>query len=64
MTSWRSSSGLAFRPRAGDPAGAVAALKELLTDRRRVLGADHPETLATRHHLVQWRKRLSKSVSS
>ncbi|QFZ20457.1 tetratricopeptide repeat protein [Saccharothrix syringae] len=49
---------LAFsRGRAGDPAGAMAALEMLLADRLRVLGPDHPDTLATRHSLASWRGR-------
>jgi hypothetical protein len=42
---------------AGDPAGAAAALEELLVDRLRVLGQDHPDTLATRVSLAHWRGR-------
>ncbi len=38
--------------KAGDPAGA---LEQLLTDRLRVLGPDHPHTLTTRHNLARWR---------
>ncbi|MEV0049970.1 hypothetical protein AB0H34_05685 [Saccharopolyspora shandongensis] len=33
---------------AGNTAGLVHALEQLLADRMRVLGADHPDTLATR----------------
>ncbi|WP_331746107.1 tetratricopeptide repeat protein [Streptomyces virginiae] len=44
-----------WRGRAGDPAGAAAALAELLADRMRVLGPDHPHTLTTRHNLAHWR---------
>jgi hypothetical protein len=36
----------------GDPAGAAAAFEELLADRLRVLGADHPSTLTTRNDLA------------
>ncbi|RSS23548.1 tetratricopeptide repeat protein [Streptomyces sp. WAC08452] len=42
------------RGKAGDAAGAAAALAELLPDCVRVLGSDHPHTLATRHHLATW----------
>ena len=38
-----------------EAAGAAAALEELLTDRLRVLGPDHPETLTTRNNLAHWR---------
>ena len=37
---------------AGDPAGAVTLYQELLTDRLRVLGPDHPKNLTTRHHIA------------
>ncbi|WP_170191952.1 tetratricopeptide repeat protein [Saccharothrix syringae] len=33
-------------------AGAMAALETVLADRLRVLGPDHPDTLATRHNLA------------
>jgi len=33
----------------------VNAYAELLTDRLRVLGPDHPHTLTTRAHLASWR---------
>ncbi|WP_078886379.1 tetratricopeptide repeat protein [Streptomyces sp. MUSC 125] len=44
-----------WRGQAGDAAGAVTALAELLADRIRVLGEDHPHTLNTRHDLARWR---------
>jgi len=34
-------------------------MEELLTDQLRVLGPDHPDTLATRHNLASWRGRSS-----
>jgi hypothetical protein len=40
--------------RAGRP-GAATAYAELLTDQLRVLGPDHPNTLATRSNLPYWR---------
>ncbi|MFJ8134327.1 tetratricopeptide repeat protein, partial [Streptomyces hydrogenans] len=40
-----------WRGKAGDPAGAADAFAEVLTDRLRVLGPDHPHTLLTRY---QW----------
>ena len=36
-------------------AGAVAELEALLADLVRVLGADHPGTLAARGNLAGWR---------
>lgn len=36
------------RGEAGDAAGAVTVLQELLADQVRVLGADHPNTLTIR----------------
>jgi hypothetical protein len=40
---------------AGDPAGAVAELQELLADQVRVLGPDNPSTLVTRADLAACR---------
>lgn len=34
---------------------AAAALEKLLTDRLRVLGPDHPDSLTTRSKLAHWR---------
>ncbi|MCF3963919.1 tetratricopeptide repeat protein [Streptomyces fuscigenes] len=39
---------------AGDPAGAVALLPELVADRARVLGPEHALTLTTRHALARF----------
>jgi hypothetical protein len=39
----------------GDHAGAAEETARLLADRVRVLGSDHPDTLATRHNLALWR---------
>jgi hypothetical protein len=36
-----------WRGEAGDPAGAAAALEELLAEQLRVLGPDHPDSLVT-----------------
>ena len=36
---------------------AITEFERLLTDRIRVLGADHPDTLATRNNLAFWRGR-------
>jgi len=38
--------------RGGDPVGAAQAFEQLLTDRLRILGPDHPDTLATRHDVA------------
>ncbi|MEV7318364.1 NB-ARC domain-containing protein, partial [Streptomyces microflavus] len=40
---------------AGDPAGAAAALAELLPHVERVQGPDHDDTLTTRNHLIGFR---------
>ncbi|MEU4834097.1 tetratricopeptide repeat protein [Streptosporangium sp. NPDC023615] len=47
-----------WRGQVGDPAGAAAAFEELLTDRLRVLGPDHPDTLNSRSNLAYWRKHF------
>ncbi|WP_157467196.1 tetratricopeptide repeat protein [Frankia sp. QA3] len=39
---------------AGDPAGALDLLRQLLPDRERVLGPHHPGTLNTRHEIASW----------
>ncbi|MGI5240693.1 tetratricopeptide repeat protein [Dactylosporangium sp. CA-139066] len=43
-----------WRGKAGDPAGAAAALERLLDDQLRVLGPDHSDTLVTRMELARW----------
>ena len=35
--------------------GAITAFEQLLTDRLRVLGPDHPDTLITRSNIALWR---------
>ena len=35
--------------------GAITEFERLLTEQQRVLGADHPDTLATRNNLAFWR---------
>lgn len=40
---------------AGDPAGAITALEDLLADRIRVFGPDHPNVLTTRSNLARYR---------
>ena len=42
---------------AGDLAGAVTAFTSCSPDRVRVLGPDHPDTLASRNNLAYWRGR-------
>jgi hypothetical protein len=44
-----------WRGEAGDAAGAVAALVELLADSERVWGPCHAITLTTRRSLGRWR---------
>jgi hypothetical protein len=51
----------ASRGEAGDSAGAVAALADLLTDRLRCRGPDHPNTLITRGDLAYWSDRAAAS---
>ncbi len=46
---------ISWRGEAGDPAGAATATEELLADRVRVLGPDHPNTLITRNNQARWR---------
>ena len=36
---------------------AITEFERLLTEQQRVLGADHPATLATRNNLAFWRGR-------
>jgi len=38
----------------GSPTGAAIAFEQLLEDQLRVLGPDHPDTLATRGNLARW----------
>jgi hypothetical protein len=40
--------------KAGDAAGALDQLAALLPVEERVLGPEHPDTLATRHDLAHW----------
>ena len=49
---------------AGDPTGAVTATEQLLTDRLRVLGPDHPDTLNTRANLAYWRSKTNDQMGS
>jgi ferritin-like protein len=48
----------------GDAAGAVAEFERLLTDRLRVLGADHPDTLRTRNNLASCRGRAGDAAGA
>ncbi|GAA2788942.1 hypothetical protein GCM10020219_070490 [Nonomuraea dietziae] len=50
--------------RAGDAAGAAAALEELLADQKRVLGPDHPATLITRGNLADFRGEAGDAVGA
>ena len=38
----------------GDHAGALTAFRAVAEDRARVLGADHPDTLTTRHQVAYY----------
>ena len=40
--------------RRGSARRALRLYRELLPDRQRVLGPDHPDTLGTRHHIARW----------
>jgi len=51
-----------WRGRAGDAAGAVAALTELLPIRERVLGPEHPDTLTTRNNLALLREEAEDAA--
>ena len=53
-----------WRGRAGDPAGAAAALQDLLTDQLRVLGPDHPHTLTARNNLATWRRAAGQAENT
>lgn len=51
----------------GDASGALALFQALLSDRERVLGADHPDTLSTRNNIASWTstgRRIRKSSRS
>ena len=45
---------------AGDAREALRLFRELLPDRQRVLGADHPDILTTRHSLERLSERLKE----
>jgi len=51
-----------WRGEAGEAAAAAAVFEELLADYLRVLGADHPATLATRRDLggYGWRRQAGR----
>jgi hypothetical protein len=53
-----------WRGEAGDAAGAAAACEQLLADFLRVLGPDHPDTLATRHNLAHWRGQAGDAAGA
>lgn len=44
----------------GKPAAVLLLFEELLSDRKRVLGPDHPDTLDTRHNIAAWIGRVGK----
>lgn len=45
----------------GDPTGAANELQQLLHDRMRILGPDHPDTLTTRRALAYWQREAGES---
>jgi hypothetical protein len=49
---------------AGDAAGARDQFAALLPIRERVLGSDHPDTLATRHNLARWTGEAGDAVGA
>ncbi|MFF3787694.1 tetratricopeptide repeat protein, partial [Streptomyces sp. NPDC001933] len=53
-----------WRGQAGDAAGAATRFEELLADRVRVLGPDHPDTLTTRHNLAYWRGQAGDAAGA
>lgn len=54
----------AAQDEAGGAVGAAEAFAELLTDRLRVLGPDHPDTLTTRSNLARWRGEAGDAVGA
>jgi hypothetical protein len=46
---------------AGQVQEAITEFRRLLEDRARVLGPDHPDTLATRNNLTFWLEQSSRS---
>ncbi|MDX3536846.1 NB-ARC domain-containing protein [Streptomyces sp. MB09-01] len=53
-----------WRGEAGDAAGAVATLTDLIADLLRVLGPDHPDTLMTRGRLARWQAEAGDAVGA
>jgi Tetratricopeptide repeat len=51
-------------PHTGRLEEAVTQFQALLEDRLRVLGPDHPDTLATRHNLADWLGEANRPPSS
>jgi hypothetical protein len=51
-----------WRGRAGDPAGAVATLEDLVAAMVRVLGPNHPDTQKTQHNLAYWRRQTGDAA--
>ena len=54
----------AWTGEAGDVAGALRLLKELLPDLTRVLGDDHPDTLTTRNNIAAWTGRAGDAAGA
>ncbi|EKT76280.1 Kinesin light chain 2, partial [Rhodococcus opacus M213] len=46
-----------WRGKNGELAQAITEFETLLTDRKHLLGPDHPDTLTTRNNLARWRGR-------
>ncbi|MFF5278636.1 tetratricopeptide repeat protein [Streptomyces sp. NPDC000133] len=46
-----------WRGRAGDAAGAAAEFAEVVVDRRRVLGPEHPDTVKSVRAPAHWREQ-------
>ena len=47
-------SGIGLAATCGDAEGALRLFRELLPDRERVLGPDHPDILTTRNNIAGW----------
>lgn len=52
------------RGHAGDPAGAVTLLTDLVADRLRILGPDHLGTLSARQDLALWRGEAGNAAGA
>ena len=49
---------------AGDAAGARDLFVALLATYERVMGAEHPDTLTTRHNLARWTGKAGDAASA